>query len=395
MKVVKWLNLNNYVEMIQLILGNVEGVKNTILDNLDKIYKMKVPKYSIYTKEMVEILNQVTLQINREVSVAIDRKGQILSVYIGDSTSVDIPEIDMKENKLSGVRIIHTHPTGISRLSALDLSALIKFRLDCIVAIGVKEEGNMETTIGFCSIEDNTLYAESIGPFLIEQTEKYDFLDKIKHIEELLKNGDVQEDNTERAILVGIENEESLHELYELAKACNVTVVERVFQRRMKIDAAHYIGIGKIQELAILKQTLKANMIIFDDELSGSQVRNLENLTGVKVIDRTTLILEIFASRARSKEAKLQVEAAQLKYRMPRLTGLGTVLSRTGGGIGTRGPGEKKLEIDKRRIRERLYDLNKELELIKKIGKLKERKEIKVIFQGFLLWDIQMQVNLP
>ena len=377
MKVLDIALLIIFMEMIRVIFGNIDGVKNTVLDNLDRIYKLKIPKYSLFTDELVQILNQVTLQINREISVAVDRKGQILSVSIGDSTTVEIPEINTKENKLCGIRIIHTHPTGISTLSALDLSALIKFRLDCIAAVGVNEEENNDISIGFCSIEDNVLYTESVGPLNTNEAVQYDILDRIKHIEELLKNGEVHEDETERAIIVGVENEESLHELYELAKACNVLVVEKIFQRRTKIDAAHYIGIGKVKELAYLRQTLKANLIIFDDELSGLQVRNLENLTGVKVIDRTTLILEIFASRARSKEAKLQVEAAQLKYRMPRLTGLGTVLSRTGGGIGTRGPGEKKLEIDRRRIRERLHDLNKELEQIKKSREVQRERRNK------------------
>ena len=365
------------MEMIILIFGNTDGIKNTVLDTLDRIYKLKIPKYSIYTEELAQILNGVTIQIKREISVAIDRKGQIISVTIGDSTTVEMPEVDIKDRKLSGVRIIHTHPTGYSMLSALDMSALIKMRLDCIAAIGVREDNHPETTIGFCLVENNILYGESVGPLTIEEAEKYDILDKIKYVEEFLKNGEIHEDNTERAILVGIEDEESLHELYELAKACNVIVAERIFQKRSKIDTAHFIGIGKVEELALLRQALKANLIIFDDELSGSQVRNLEELTGVKVIDRTTLILEIFASRAKTKEAKLQVEAAQLRYRMPRLSGLGIVLSRTGGGIGTKGPGEKKLEIDRRRIRERMYDLNKELQGIKKTRETQREKRNK------------------
>lgn len=360
-----------------MIFGNIDGVKNSVLDGLEKIYKIKVPKYNLYTIEIGEILNWTTLQCNREISVAIDRKGQVISVTIGDSTTVEMPEVEIKDRKLSGIRIIHTHPNGYSRLSALDISALVKLKLDCIAAIGVKEDGNYDTTIGFCSIENNFLRSETTQSMTLESVLNFDILDKIKYIEELLKNGEVHEDTSERAILVGIENEESLHELYELAKACNVVVADRVFQKRSKIDTAYFIGVGKAEELALLRQGLKANLIIFDDELSGSQVRNLEEITGVKVIDRTTLILEIFASRAKTKESKLQVEAAQLKYRMPRLSGLGTVLSRTGGGIGTKGPGEKKLEIDRRRIRERMQDLNKELEGIKKNREVQREKRTK------------------
>ena len=191
-------------------------------------------------------------------------------------------------------------------------------------------------------------------------------LDKIQHIESLIKEREIIEDEREKAILVGSDTKGSLEELKELTKACDIPVLDLVYQSRSKVDPAFYIGRGKVLEIAALRQSRHANLIIFDDELSGSQVRNLEAALGAKVIDRTTLILEIFARRARSKEAKIQVELAQLKYRMSRLQGLGTVLSRTGGGIGTRGPGEKKLETDRRHIKETIYDLNDELKKIKK-----------------------------
>ena len=162
-----------------------------------------------------------------------------------------------------------------------------------------------------------------------------------------------------------------------LHSACDIPVLDTVYQSRSKIDPAFFIGKGKVLEIASLRQTKRANLIIFDDELSGSQVRNLENATGAKVIDRTTLILEIFARRAKSKESKIQVELAQLKYRKSRLQGLGTVLSRTGGGIGTRGPGEKKLETDRRHINETIYDLNDELKKIKKNRDVQREKRNK------------------
>ena len=202
-------------------------------------------------------------------------------------------------------------------------------------------------------------------------------IDKIKHIENLIKTNDVIEDSEEKAILVGSDTKESLEELKELTEACNIKVLKTVFQSRNKVDAAFYIGRGKVLEIASLRQTERANVVIFDDELSGSQVRNLENAIGAKVIDRTTLILEIFARRAKSKEAKIQVELAQLKYRKSRLQGLGTVLSRTGGGIGTRGPGEKKLETDRRHIMETIYDLKCELKKIKKTREVQREKRNK------------------
>ena len=206
---------------------------------------------------------------------------------------------------------------------------------------------------------------------------KVNILDKIRYSESLVKSSDVIEDDVEKAILVGSDTRESLEELADLADACNIPVLDTVFQSRNKIDPAFFIGRGKVLEIASLRQLTKANLIIFDDELSGSQVRNLEAALGAKVIDRTTLILEIFARRAKSKEAKIQVELAQLKYRKSRLQGLGTVLSRTGGGIGTKGPGEKKLETDRRHIDEAIYDLNKELKKIKKVREVQRGKRTK------------------
>lgn len=350
-----------------MIYGNTEGVKNFILDKLEQIYEMKVPKDSICNEELIDIIAEATSYLNREVSVAVTRKGAVVAVAIGDSSTVEMPEIDVKEKKLCGVRIIHTHPNGNSRLSAIDISALIKLKLDCIAAVAVEDNKVIDMSIGFCGIEDDLLVGESTEPITIEQALHYNILDRINHIESLMKNNDIIDDDSERAVLVGVESEESLEELAELARACNVKVVHAVLQKRSTLDTAFYVGRGKVEEIALLRQSCNANVVIFDDELSASQVRNLEENLGAKVIDRTTLILEIFATRARSRESKIQVELAQLKYRLPRLSGLGTVLSRTGGGIGTRGPGEKKLEVDKRHIREKIYDLTRELKKIRQV----------------------------
>lgn len=358
-----------------MIYGNIDGVKNSILNKLENACDLKVSKDSILSEELVDILVEVTQNLGREVSASIDRKGKIISMAIGDSGTVDLPIIDIREGRLSGVKIIHTHPNGNSRLSALDMSALVKLKLDCIVAIGVTtEKENLRYNIGFCGIDKSILIEEEVGPININEVIEYDILDKVKYIEKLMKTSEVTEDDTERAILVGIESEEDLVELTELARACNVETVDTILQNRHKIDAALYIGSGKAEEIAVVRQALRANIVIFDDELSGSQVRNLEEVLGCKVIDRTTLILEIFARRARTREAKIQVELAQLKYRLPRLIGLGTMLSRTGAGIGTKGPGEKKLEIDKRRIREGIFDLNKELEKIRTTRNVQREK---------------------
>lgn len=182
----------------------------------------------------------------------------------------------------------------------------------------------------------------------------------------------------EKALLVGlnittnvkkvddIDINESMEELKELAKAAGAEVVGSIIQNRPAREAAFYIGKGKVEEIRAYCESLDATVVIFNDELSGAQIRNIEELVQRKVIDRTTLILDIFAQRALSKEGKLQVELAQLKYRMPRLYGMGGEMSRTGAGIGTRGPGEQKLEVDKRHILNKMADIRQELRDVKK-----------------------------
>lgn len=360
-----------------LINGNSEGVKKVFLEELESIYKIKVPKTEICSMDIIEKMCMVSSAIEREVSVSIDRKGNVKSVAVGDSTSVELPLLDIREGRLAGVRIIHTHPNGFCNLSALDLSALLKLKLDCIVAVGVYQNKIIDYSLGNLRVKDNTLLFEEKSHLSFEELVSVNILEEVRYLENLIKDNDIEEDTEEKAIVVGSDTRESLEELKELAKACNIPVLDSVYQGRNKIDVVFYIGRGKVLEIASLRQTERANLIIFDDELSGSQVRNLENALGAKVIDRTTLILEIFARRARSKEAKIQVELAQLKYRKGRLQGLGTVLSRTGGGIGTKGPGEKKLETDRRHIEEAIYDLKDELKKIKKTREIQREKRNK------------------
>lgn len=360
-----------------LINGNSEGVKKVFLEELESIYKIKVPKTEICSMDIIEKMCMVSSAIEREVSVSIDRKGNVKSVAVGDSTSVELPLLDIREGRFAGVRIIHTHPNGFCNLSALDLSALLKLKLDCIVAVGVYQNKIIDYSLGNLRVKDNTLLFEEKSHLSFEELVSVNILEEVRYLENLIKDNDIEEDTEEKAIVVGSDTRESLEELKELAKACNIPVLDSVYQGRNKIDVAFYIGRGKVLEIASLRQTERANLIIFDDELSGSQVRNLENALGAKVIDRTTLILEIFARRARSKEAKIQVELAQLKYRKGRLQGLGTVLSRTGGGIGTKGPGEKKLETDRRHIEEAIYDLKDELKKIKKTREIQREKRNK------------------
>lgn len=360
--------------------GILNGIKDSYIEVLERLYDMDTAAEEIIDNEMLDIIVKMTDLLNKEISVFINRRGKVLDVSVGDYHTVELPSFDFRRGakRLSGVRCIHTHPQGSGCLSSVDLSALINMRLDCVVAVGV-EKGSISNMYVGHLVPDSGVLSEQhkiSGPYNKDEMHKINIIDTIKWIEKEIST-DVSESTgegrKERVLLVGVSlqgqdsiTEDLLEELGELAKAADAEVVSKTIQKRNKIDNTYYIGRGKAVELGIISQAYDIDTIIFDDELSGAQVRNLEEITNTKIIDRTTLILDIFAKRAQTKEGKLQVELAQLKYRLPRLIGLGKVLSRTGGGIGTRGPGEKKLEIDRRHIRERIEDLERALEEVRK-----------------------------
>lgn len=354
-----------------MINGNISGLKDYVLENLEKIYEKKIEKGKILDEETANYISEISNKINREINIAIDRNGNVIDISIGDSSTVNLPLIPVYDKKLSGVRIVHTHPGGNPHLSSVDVSALIKLKLDCIVSIGVSDNGITGYEVAICSIVNDEL---SYDRTPLTDLNSFDYLDEIKEVEELLRKREIKEDDSEYAILVGIDEEKYLDELEELAYACDVKVVGKFFQKRKKVDPVFLIGSGKVQELSLVRQIRKANLIIFDEELSGLQLKMLEEFTGCKVIDRATLILEIFARRAKTREAKLQVELAQLKYRANRLIGFGITMSRLGGGVGTKGPGEKKLEIDRRIIKKNITYLKNELEAVKKIRATQREK---------------------
>ena len=354
-----------------MVNGNTSGLKEHILNSLDELYNSKIEKGKIINQEIIDYIAEVSNKINREINIAMDRSGNVMDISIGDSSTVNLPVVPVYDRRLSGVRIVHTHPGGNPHLSSVDISALIKLKLDCIVSIGVSDEGVTGYEVAVCSILNDELTYDRT---LVKNLDDFDYLDAIKEVEEALRKRNITEDDKEYALLIGIDDEIYLDELEELASACDVEVVGKFFQKRSKPDPLFLIGSGKIQELALFRQIRKANLLIFDEELSGLQLKMIEEVTGCKVIDRTTLILEIFARRARTREAKLQVELAQLKYRSNRLIGFGITMSRLGGGVGTKGPGEKKLEIDRRVIKKNIAYLNNELENIKKVRNTQREK---------------------
>lgn len=371
------------------ITGNTKGIKNIILAELETVYEMLVPSTQIITEEMAKLLIKLTEVCEREIVVYINRRGMVVDVFLGNTSTATLNKVDSRraEHKLSGVRCIHTHPGADSSLSDLDLSSLRRMRYDCMVAlagnaeeiqasmgciIGCDAQGNFE--IG---VHEQMPLAELLNINCLKLVERID-----KQLNSAGRGYEVDKEQ-EQAIIVGLELpsnrsswkiENSLDELKQLADTAGANVVGRVWQKRDRPDAALYIGRGKLDEIRMLCQQTDADLVVFDDELSPAQQRNIEALLGIKVLDRTALILDIFAQRARTHEGKLQVALAQMQYNLPRIMGQGLVLSRLGGGIGTRGPGETKLETDRRYIRDRINDIKKELEQVKKVRQLHRKQ---------------------
>lgn len=363
------------------ITGNTESLKRSVLDELEQLYEFKGEQNEFLPSQLASKLAELTGKINREILLFINRKGTVTNICIGDSSTVSLPDIDGRRagSRLAGIRCIHTHPNGEGRLSDLDINALLTLRLDAMAAIGTRDGEITEIYAALPCAQNGSACnkAEIFGPFSQDDTRLDSLMELIPERDRRINDSMYSNiEDAEVAILVGLETsaglkaderneaEESLEELEELALTAGVRVVHKFLQKRPSIDSTYYIGRGKVEELALLRQALNANTIIFDEELSGAQFRNIEEVVGAKVIDRTTLILDIFAQRAHTNEGKIQVELAQLKYRLPRLTGLGNQLSRLGGGIGTRGPGEKKLDTDRRHIRRRINFLESELKAL-------------------------------
>lgn len=360
--------------MANEIYGNLKGIRNSVIEELKTFYAIRLEGGQLLTSELLLRMADVTDYINREVSVYIARNGQVLAVAVGNDQSVELPPVEGRRavSRLSGVRCVHTHPNGNPNLSGVDISALKNSRFDAMVAIGVTSPDISQSQLTFgmiTGVDENEQYqVECYGPLTPAEAEGIYFPNLAATVERILDKQSAAASlaqGTERAIIVGMEYggganangwsaADSLEELKQLADTAGAEVVARFLQKRPKPDPAFFIGRGKVQELALFVQQENIDLCIFDDELSPAQQRNIEQAMGVRVLDRTALILDIFAQRAHTNEGKLQVELAQLQYTLPRIMGKGLSLSRLGGGIGTRGPGETKLEVDRRRIRDRI-----------------------------------------
>ncbi|MBQ6175467.1 MAG: GTPase HflX [Clostridia bacterium] len=353
--------------MNENIHGNLEGLRDSTLRELEALLEETVDPGEFLPRTLMQRLAALSCGFNREIALCITRDGEIIDVAVGTDEDVELRDCRLRRNRnrLSRVRLIHTHPNGDGRLSDVDLSALRLFRYDAMVAVGCKDGEPTWVQAAFLDEGEELLIPDPVRWYRVPDAE---WLTRVEESDRAVGRDAGQDvaEKPERAVLMGIESEESLRELARLAETAGAEVVGAFLQKRQKPDNSLFIGKGRAEELARDCQALEADLCIFDEELTGIQARNLEAVLGVKVVDRTSLILDIFAQRASSAEGKLQVELAQLQYRSARLIGASASLSRLAGGIGTRGPGESKLEIDRRRIRERITDLRRRLDEVER-----------------------------
>ncbi|MBQ9698449.1 MAG: GTPase HflX [Acidaminococcaceae bacterium] len=378
------------------VLGKTDGLKNNILAELMQLYDLKVPPWQLVSPEIAVRMAKITTAVNREVNIFLDRKGNVLSVSIGDSNTVSLPELPGRRGagRLSGIRCIHTHPGGNPQLSGIDHSALRIHKYDLMAAIGVNDEKPEESVLNFAIITGKDSYGQytvqEYGVLQLDALENIFLPNIISSAEKLLSLTDdtmgTAAQRPEQTMLVSLEygkqdrlwtSEDSLEELRQLAETAGAEVKAKFLQKRPKPDPGYFIGRGKVRDLALFAQQEDIDLCIFDEELSPAQQRNLEQALGIKVLDRTALILDIFAQRAQTNEGKLQVELAQLQYTLPRIMGQGLSLSRLGGGIGTRGPGETKLETDRRMIRDRIAYIKGCIDKVQNVRKLHRAKRNK------------------
>ena len=349
------------------IYGNTEGIRDAMLGKLEELYSMELQEGEFLPDGLMRTLAELSCRLNREIAVYITRDGEIVHVAVGTDCDVELIDFRLRRStrRLSRVRCVHTHPDGDGQLSDVDISALKIFRYDAMTAVGVQNEKPVSLQTAFLISEKEVLVSEMVRWY---QIPNQDWLNQITICDRQVgaEKAETGSNDQETAVLMGIESMESLEELRRLAETAGAKVAGIFLQKRDKPDGTLFIGLGRAEELARECQALEADLCILDKELTGIQIRNLEDILRVKVIDRTSLILDIFAQRASSSEGKLQVELAQLQYRSTRLIGQGLILSRLAGGIGTRGPGESELEISRRRIRERITELRRRLTEVEK-----------------------------
>jgi GTP-binding protein HflX len=369
------------------IFGNTHGLKASQVRQLERLARRRLPAERLVTHEFARHLTALTHETGRQVGVLVDRRGAVTHVMVGDARSIELPDwgrMRAGRGRLRGLRCIHTH-LGDEPLTRDDIADLSLLRLDAMVAIGTDAEG-LPGLAHVASLRPangdgaGVEHMEPTPPALLD----LDFREWIGALEEELarqsRTREVSEG--ERAILVSVsagrradDVEAQLAELRELARSAGVAVVEVVTQHRPRPDPRYLIGAGRLEDLVVRAFQQDVDLVIFDQNLNPAQARTLAERLDLRVIDRTQLILDIFAQHAKTRDGKLQVELAQLRYRLPRLAQRADrSLSRLAGGIGGRGPGEQKLEIDRRRTRDRIGRLERELEKLRRQREARRRR---------------------
>ena len=371
------------------LFGNIGGLKASHIRKLENLYRRRLPPQFLISFELARDIIRLSHEIRRQIGLLINRQGKIAYVIVGDHQKIVIPDISdyrVAPGRLRGLRCIHTHLNN-EPLTTDDLTDLALLRLDIMAAITMTETGHFNKAHAGYILPKSAdgkpfqiLHPLNPGDLNIECLELIQSLEtELTHVRSLHKEDTVKE----RALLVSVTTAQrkpamsSLEELEDLAISSGIEVVEKMIQLRRKVDSKFLMGPGKLQELIILALQKGVTLIIFDQELNPSQIRSITDKIDLKVIDRTQLILDIFAQRAQTKEGKLQVELAQLKYLLPRLIAKNTAMSRLTGGIGGRGPGETKLEINRRRVRDKIKRLENDLVLVRKQRKQQKSKRIK------------------
>ncbi|HYS07442.1 MAG TPA: GTPase HflX [Myxococcales bacterium] len=354
--------------MKEALSGNTAGLKASHSKRLLATYRRRVQQRELVSPELARHLTELSKEIGRQLGVLINRRGEVEHVIVGDARQLVLPDVGRARAghaRLRGLRLVHTHLKE-EPLTRDDLTDLVLLRLDAVAAVVAREDGLPGkvylATLMPWNVSGN-LYNLAEAPSLYELD--FDAQAQIGALEqEMARVAPVRAVGVAgRAILVGVHTgaraaaEASLQELQELARTADVQVLDLILQARKEIDPRTLVGEGKLQEILVRSMQLGADLLVFDRDLIPSQARHIAEATSLRILDRTQLILDIFAQRAQSADGKLQVELAQLKYLLPRLVGRDDSLSRLAGGIGGRGPGETKLEIDRRRVRERIAAL--------------------------------------
>nr|WP_041596743.1 GTPase HflX [Halothece sp. PCC 7418] len=375
---------------METIHGNLKGLKSSQLKQLQRLYHQRQPRDRATTPEFAQRVAAISTDINQPVSAYINRRGQVIRVGVGSPRETQIPPLELPRygaKRLSGIRCVTTALKSDPPKKP-SLTAMVLQRLDVLVTLTLTGQGFQRRGGGATGYVESAylahlapesdpnreqgLYWTVSPPLSLDVVTQQDFLDLVEGLEAEFEREYVAQQvdiSHQRVVVVGLmtadldhqQFADGLAEVTRLVDTAGGEVLQTITQRRSRPHPQTVIGAGKVQEIAIAVQTLGASLVAFDQDLTPAQARNLEQEIGVRVIDRTELILDIFAQRARSRAGKLQVELAQLEYLLPRLVGRGEAMSRLGGGIGTRGPGETKLETERRRIQKRVSRLQQEV----------------------------------